>query len=157
MHCYGAIRDDLHDYAAEVLARMDTYVMAQPIDQADFGRFDTMVVHRAGRLQVELVRIKSNVLIPPHRHPGVDSIDLLVGGNVVGFDIDEQHFDRFVKGMGLRIPASARHGGATGRFGVIFLSCQRWDREPDFIAKRWVGDPVNQHHERMLEHFKAVA
>lgn len=157
MHCLFGIKDELHDYAAAIHAYLLEYVRFAPLESKNFGGFDAGIIGRSGRLQAELITIRPCVAVPMHCHPGVESIDMLVAGNVMGFQIGEKRIARFVKGIGLRIAADAMHGGVAGAKGVVFLSCQRWNREPDFIARSWVGDPVSDEHERLLEHLKAVA
>lgn len=158
MHCYGAIRDDLHDYAAEVKARMFEHLASNPLAVRSFGTFDCCVLHRRDRLQTEIVMIDPGAVIPRHTHPNVDSIDLLVRGNVSAFEIDGTTLTRFVRGMGLRIPAGAPHGGtalAEG-IGVWFLSCQRWRVPQKHIALDWAGAPVTSAHGKLLEVFGRV-
>lgn len=158
MRCYGAVHDDLHDYAAEVLERMTEHLQAKPVAVRSFGSFDCTVVHRQGNLQTELVMIDPGTVIPLHAHPNADSVDLLVRGNVSSFEVSGQKLARFVLGMGLRIPAGEPHGGSAQAddIGVWFLSCQRWRIPPNHIALDWEGAPVTYAHERVLEMFRRV-
>lgn len=157
MHCLNAVMDDLHDYAEAIQRRMFDLAKSDAIDFLRVGNFDCEVLHRKGRLQTELVEIKPGAVVPQHCHPGVDSVDFLLRGNVAGFDIAGRHLKRFVQGMGLRIAQDAYHGGRAGPEGVAFLSCQRWQEAPTFIAKAWRGEPVNDRHARMLDALEAVA
>lgn len=156
MRCVHLIRDDLHDYAEAMLTCMENLLSLRPVTSMAFGDFETEVVNRRGNLQTELVRIDPGVKVPLHCHPGVDSIDLLVDGSV-SLVVGETRIPRPLKGIGIRIAQDALHGGVVGPEGVMFLSCQRWDRLPDFIARSWSGATVSEAHERMLEHLKAVA
>lgn len=157
MHCLNAIRDDLHDYAEAIQRRMVETLGVRPVDAMTVASFECAVLHRAGLFQTELVRIKPFVCVPMHSHPGVDSVDLLVAGNVWQFRIGTHTLKRFVKGMGLRIASTVPHGGVASEAGVMFLSCQRWAVAPSFIAREWQGEPVNDTHARMIDALEAVA
>lgn len=156
MRCVNAIKDDLHDYAAAVLGAMEGVLSGSPVEVADFESFNCEVLNRVGRMQVELVTIKPNVWVPLHSHPGVDSIDLLVAGTVA-LTVGDLTIRRPLKRLGVRIPQDCMHGGKVGSDGVTFLSCQRWNRQPDFIARSWIGWPVNRTHASIVHHLKAVA
>lgn len=152
MRCLFKVEDDLHDYAEAVQARMSEHLAAKPLSLQSCGGFDCAVVHRMGNLQVELVHISPGEVVPMHRHPGVDSIDLLVEGNVSRFQIGDHSVSRFVRGMGLRIAQDAMHGGTAGMEGVLFLSCQRWAMQPSHISLVWRGDPCSvEHMSQLLE------
>lgn len=157
MRCINMVRDDLHDYAEAVLASMETYIhFDEYVDIELFGGFQCIVLQRSGNMQVEYVGIGPNVVVPPHSHPGVDSIDLLVKGSV-SLTVGDLHIPRPIKRLGVRIGQNVTHSGVAGADGVRFLSCQRWNRKPDFIARSWIGEPVSDKHARLIDHLQAVA
>jgi quercetin dioxygenase-like cupin family protein len=151
MRCLNAIKDDLHDYA-EVVQRCATeLVPSLPSNAVDFGAVRCHILHKSGSLQTELIRILPDSIIPPHNHPQADSMDLLLDGNVREFTIGDMRVTRFIKGIGLRIPRLVVHGGVSGTYGMLFLSCQKWSCPPSHIALSWVGAPISRTHERLLE------
>lgn len=150
LRCLGAVQDDLHDYAEAINARLGEYLEANPIAIADFGNFEGIVLHRIGRLQAELITLLPGATLPSHVHPFVDSVDLLVDGNVCAFRIGNHNINRFVKGVGLRIPAWAPHGGTASQAGVAFVSCQRWGTTPSHIGLNWLGAPAADAHREAL-------
>lgn len=140
------MRDDLHDYADSIHARIEEVLGLEPIATIYLGTFDSIVLHRAGRFQAELVTIAPGTRIATHAHPTTDSIDLLVEGNVARFHLGPHQVSRFVKGIGLRIPANEPHGGTASGAGVCFLSCQRWRDAPSHVALDWAGPAASDVH-----------
>lgn len=157
LRCLFAVADELHDYAEAVNARMIEHLASRPLALQDLGSLDCAVLHRAGALQAELIQIHPDRRIPVHSHPGVDSIDLLVSGNVISFQIWQERLFKFIPKIGLRIAQGAPHGGVAGPEGVAFLSCQRWVRPPSHITLAWRGRPINDAHEQLLEELAVLA
>lgn len=99
------------------------------------------VLFRSGCWQVELVIGMPNFIAPPHRHPNVDTADVVLNGSVTGHT-GVRPFGR-ERGPLLAnlqtIPAGARHGGKAGEFGVIYLSFQKWLNgvAPSHIGLDW--------------------
>lgn len=151
MRCFNAVQDDLHDYTAEIQARSIEVLASRPIAVRDFGNVDAVVLHRTGLMQTELIQIQPHAVIPTHSHPGVDSIDLLVSGNLERFEVAGQRVGRLLHGIGIRIAASAAHGGKATGAGVLYLSCQRWDRLPSHIGLAWRGAPSCEEHRNLLK------
>jgi hypothetical protein len=120
---------------------------------------DCAVVHRLGNLQAEVIRIDAATFIPSHVHPGVDSIDLLVAGDidlvVSGKRIAEGYSkgrrEAFLKRAGIRIAQDAPHGGSSGEEPVVFVSVQRWAMAPTHIGYSWKGTASSPTHERILD------
>ena len=150
LRCLGAVRDDLHDYAEEIHARLAEHLEAMPVAYADFGNFDGIVLHRRGWFQAELISVMPGAFVPPHVHPETDSVDILVEGNVAAFHIGRHKIRSFTKGLGLRIPAMEVHGATVAHSGVAFVSCQRWQRPPTHIALDWRGQVVAPMHGMQL-------
>jgi hypothetical protein len=122
-------------------------------------------VHRLGELQAELIRIEGDQAIPMHTHPGVDSIDLIIAGDidliVGGRCIAEGHSRErraaLLKSFGIRIAQDAPHAGRTSIDGILYVSCQRWRTTPSHIPLSWVGAPCTDAHQRLLDAFAKVA
>lgn len=157
LRCMFAVKDELHDYAEAIGARMLEHLGARPRSVQDLGMVDSSVLHRTGYMQAELIRIRPGSRIAVHRHPQVDSIDLLVAGNVAAFMIGAHQVPRFIHGIGLRIAESAPHGGEAGPQGLVVLSCQRWAQPPSHITLAWRGSPLNDVHERLLDALEVTA
>lgn len=159
LKCLFGVKDDLHDYAEEVRARLDERVNAQTLSTLASAQWDCAVVHRAGPLQAELIRIYPNERIPLHVHPHVDSIDLIVSGDIdlvisgkrIAEGYAKERRSAFLARAGLRIAANAPHGGSTGEEGVVFISCQRWGVPQTHIALAWAGPPCTEEHARILD------
>lgn len=105
--------------------------------------------------QVELFAGPGPGHFPPHRHPDVDSIEVMLGGDV-GFALhgrpiftDEQlaavgpDGSSAVLGMRVRVRPGDFHGATVGRAGGAFLSIQRWlhDVAPTSVGLNWDGPP----------------
>lgn len=144
---------------------MAEFLALHPISSLASDNFECAVVHRMGALQAELIHIHPNQTIPLHAHPSVDSVDLIVSGDIdlviSGKRIAEGYAkDRrtsFLRRAGLRIAANAPHGGSTGHDGVVFVSCQRWAIPPAHIALAWGGPPCTDAHARMLDSLAGIA
>lgn len=149
MHCVNAVRDDLHDYAAGVLANLTQHLSTKPLDARSFGNVNCAILHRLGNLQTEIVTIQPGQLIPLHTHPGVDSVDLLVAG-MIDLTVGDLRIPKPLKRVGVRIPQDCPHGGEAGAEGVTFLSCQRWAVPPSYIGLAWRGEPCSVLHHRMI-------
>lgn len=165
LRCLFGVKDDLHDYAEAVRGRLAEHVAGPHLSALASENWDCAVVHRTGALQAELIHIRPNERIPPHLHPDVDSVDLLVSGDIdlviAGKRIAEgygsERREAFLKRAGIRIAANAPHGGTTGPQGVVFVSCQRWAIPPSHIALAWAGAPCTPGHARMLDALKGIA
>lgn len=155
MRCLYGKSDDLHAYAVRVAALADL----STLHACSFGGVETSVVHRDGLFQTELIRMAPGEVIPVHRHPGIDSIDLLVSGDiaieingaVIAGDYSPERRAAFLAGKGLRIDQTAFHGGRVGPEGVTFLSCQRWNVAPSHIGLCWEGPLYSDIQKRLLE------
>jgi hypothetical protein len=159
LRCLFGVKDDLHDYAEAIHARLAEFAQHDSLADLDSAQWACRVVNRTGNLQAELIRINPCEVIPQHIHPHVDSVDLIIAGDIdlvisgkriaEGYSKDRR--SSFLKRAGLRIAANAPHGGSTGPDGVLFISCQKWDVPPSHIALAWAGPSCTAEHARMLE------
>lgn len=95
----------------------------------------TVVMHRHGQLQTEMIIVDPDYHIAPHKHPGVHSaeigwcggIELVVDGVSLSLNRDprsdgiSRNFCKWVY-----IPDDAEHWGISGPEGAVFLSAQLW-------------------------------
>ncbi len=159
MRCLYGKDDDLHEYAERVLKMPLGGLLSEFSMSKDYGPFTSIVLHRDGRFQTEMVIIEPNTMITDHTHPGVDSIECtLLGGvrlHVSGHGPSNTADDKAVfdsmRGKLVRISGSAKHGGLVGKDGVTFLSMQRWNDIPiGYIGIQWSGLPVSSIHRDLL-------
>lgn len=115
-----------------------------PIGNAPFcdatssiGNVAGCVLLRQWPFQVQLFICPPNIEIPHHVHPGVDSYEVYVGGEIyfgvngedvrpmsdVGIDEIGQSS---LRGNCIRIKPDCSHGGRIGAQGGIFMSVQQW-------------------------------
>lgn len=158
-YCHFGVKDDLHDYAESIVARVEDVAQNVPLQTTDFGSMKSAVVHRLGSFQVELLTIGPREHLPLHTHPGVDSIDYLLNGSLMLL-LSGQRFAyaaRKGKSYGMRIAEDAPHGGHTGRHGLTFVSIQRWNRKPlPSIALNWRGLLYNDVQRRLIDELASV-
>ena len=151
MRCLNEVRDELHDYTAEICGRL---MELKPLHEIVSDNFNCAVVHRSGLFQTELCRIQPGHRIPLHRHPGVDSIDVSIAGRglftVGGIEVPS------IKRYAVRIGQDVWHGGQNGNDLFIFASCQRWNREPSHIVLTWEGPACTPAHERLFKTMKDI-
>jgi hypothetical protein len=127
-------------------------LLSPPVAGISFGDGITRIVlHRAGRFQAELIAFAPHRTVPPHCHPNVDSIDMVVSGQftvVAGQGVKVRParprrsgrsawFGRF-----LPIAPETVHGGASGPEGACIISFQHWlQGEPSHIGEDWYAAP----------------
>lgn len=118
----------------------------------------TLVLFRHPPYQVELVTFfpsPGGCVAPDHRHPDIDSIEVILSGDV-GFTLrgkqlltDEMlaksHPDgaAWVLGAKIRVRPTDFHGARVGPAGGTFLSIQRWLHgiEPSSVVMNWEVPP----------------
>lgn len=157
MRCLFGVKDDLHAYAERVVAMP----LSAPILGRDYGPVHSSLLHRDGKFQTELVTVRPGVVLPEHRHPGVDSIECPLEGfirfRINGEDpyagVSDERLARFAIGKLVRIAEDAWHSGRAGPEGVKFLSMQRWTGEQSLIGERWVGATVSKEHASLTAGF----
>lgn len=115
----------------------------------------SIVLHRAGRFQVELIVVAPGVKIPEHLHEDVDVIEVAIAGGIdlwvadvrAGY-VREPRADGKMRDLGryVSIAADAWHCGNAGPDGACFLSVQCW-REgvtPSHVGQNWRGQRMGQ-------------
>lgn len=110
---------------------------SHPSQPGQFGI--ACILFRSGCWQVELMAGLPFTQAPMHKHNRVDSVDLVLCGELTGSVAGRQ----IRKGRGrllanlMTIPAGIPHGGEATGAGVVFLSFQKWQGEPTFIGMDW--------------------
>jgi hypothetical protein len=123
-----------------------------------FGVVTTIVLHREGQYQSELVIALPETDKWPgeHRHPDVDSIEVAV------WDCDDltrngepvHGPDLIYRGRGLvHLLPTDFHGSKATQDGISLISCQKWLNgvEPSSVGLNWIGHPVHDVHENLIE------
>jgi len=160
--------DDLEVYCQFILGHLPVIGFAPFSDCVSNipGHSTSLVLHRDPPYQAQLILKQPNSIIPPHRHPNVDSIEVYVGGDMraaidgefispkafVG--VNQSHPMKIAadRGRAIRIYPNQLHGGVIGQSGGAFLSVQKWlnDVTPSFVQFDWSGPTLHE------EHFSAV-
>jgi quercetin dioxygenase-like cupin family protein len=104
------------------------------------GGVTELVLFRDGCWQVSMITMVAGTAIARHRHPRVETVDLLVAGGGRA-EVEGRVFGvprgRFGAGL-MRVPQGAWHEGHAGPDGVAYLSFQRWaDGAPGFLLEDW--------------------
>lgn len=117
------------------------------------GCVTSVVLHRDAPYQVELFAGPGPGHFPPHRHPSVDSFEVMLGGDI-GFTLrgkrlfSEQQLaavaddgTSIVRGAMIRVRPGDLHGAEIGPAGGAFLSIQRWLNgvQPTSVGLNWEG------------------
>lgn len=121
----------------------------------------SIVLHREGQFQVEMIVARPNTEIPEHTHDDVESFE-------VGFSGDLEFFVKGIQtnffrsaapngtsrdlGRFMPVPQGMIHGGRSGPNGAVFLSVQRW-REglvPTHVGINWTGPTVGKEHHGLV-------
>ena len=138
-----------------------------PFDNASFHTDNAMslCLYREGNCQVELYITAPDSTSPPHTHPGVDSMFVYLGGNIVFFlegrdNVEDQsQFQKersdgahMLLGATVDSPDGIPHWLKVGPEGSAFLSFERWkEKIPTSVTVNWEGDYVGQEHKRVAE------
>lgn len=157
LKCLYGVKDDLHDFTERAINTLTLADMNAPCGwAADYGAVQCGILHRDRQFQIEMVIVRPGVVIPPHTHPGTDSIEYAISGGLrlhIGgekpFDhLDDDRFLSFIEGKGVRIASDAAHGGvAHPLLGAVFLSFQRWTGSQGHIGDNYVGAGVSSRHD----------
>lgn len=113
----------------------------------------SVVLHREGQYQAELIIVAPNVEIPPHEHPDVDSYEVALAGEIAFFvDGIQTGYRRTPAANGMSrdfgkfvpIRSDAPHSGVAGPMGTVFLSVQKWREgvQPTHVGMNWIGHRV---------------
>lgn len=110
-----------------------------------------VTLYRAGRFQVQLFIFPAGTIVPPHRHPNVDTIEVYVAGDydfrVGGISaIPMDHLHDYRNGVsrwwgrGVRVKPHDTHDLEVFEGGACFLSFQHWlAGAPSSVGLDWVG------------------
>lgn len=107
------------------------------------GDFSGIVLYREPPFQVEMFIAKPRADAPPHTHPNVESIGMIICGDT---DFGTERED-FVNGF-IHINAGESHW-INGKEGpVTFYSFQKWLDEipPTSVDLDWIGKPISHEH-----------
>lgn len=104
------------------------------------GPTHAVVLYREGPFQVELLSVKPDAKLPPHRHPNIDSIEIYMSGDIAFTCGDKENYT-----SELRIPPNELHSAESGPRGGCALSFQHWLNgvPPTFVGDDWVDDTNN--------------
>jgi len=126
------------------------------------GNLPGIVIYRAGQFQVQMFVFPAGCVVPPHRHPGVDTIEAHVAGHydfrvngTSAIPLDHLHDRRGTVsrwwGRGVRVRPSDWHDLSVFETGACFLSIQHWLRgAPSSVGEDWEGRAANSEHEALL-------
>ena len=117
-----------------------------------------ITLFRMNEFQVQLFTFKPNFEVVDHRHPGVDSYEVYVGGDLYIRHKGEMTLTPEMvesgKAIGtlIRIKPEDWHGGYTGPRGGTFISIQEWaNKSPTSIHLDWEGPSSGKDHQRELD------
>jgi hypothetical protein len=152
-----AITPDLLEYTRRFLTlnQVRWLIPERPIRH--FGVVTTIVLHRQGQYQTELVIALPETDRWPgeHRHPHVDSIEVAVWDcdDLTRNGVPVRVPDLIYRGRGLvHLLPTDWHGSKATEHGISLLSCQHWiDREPSSVGLDWEGQPVHAAHHELIE------
>lgn len=121
------------------------------------GTVHGVVLHREAPWQVELFSVAPGRggFFPEHGHPHVDSIEVLLGGEIAftrngrRVSADEEVFGIASDGASplcgaqIRVRPGVPHGASLGSAGAMFLSIQHWldGVPPTSVGLDWDGPP----------------
>mgnify|MGYP003151623836 FL=1 len=119
----------------------------------------SVLMHREGQFQTQMFIVPSDVIIPEHTHPNVDSFEVYGGGEIffthsgrlvhLKEDITENKNNTCkTRGHTIRVKPKDRHGGTFGKEGGVFFSVQHWlnNVKPNCVAKDYTGKTMGKHH-----------
>jgi len=133
----------------------------------------SLCLFRKGQFQLVLNTVKPNTIIPEHRHPGVDSSPVYLGGNLrlalesVGYEKSKE-WDSMQKenpkngthalfGVSIEGYTGDLHGLQSLEGGGSFLVFEKWHTmPPTTVLLNWVGEPIDEAHKRMIDEHKKV-
>lgn len=126
------------------------------------GNLPGVTLYRSGAFQVQLFIFPAGTVVPPHRHPNVDTIEMHVAGDydfrvggVSAIPLFHLHDRRGPVsrwwGRGVRVRPGDWHDLTVFDAGACFLSVQHWLRgTPSSVGEDWEGQPANPEHGAQL-------
>ena len=132
-----------------------------------------LCLFRKGQFQLILNTVKSDIYVPDHAHPGVDSSAVYLSGNLrlrhesadyekVNhlYEMQEENPKTGMHklfGMSADSYTGELHGLQSFKEGGAFLVFEKWhDKEPTTVLLNWVGEPIDEAHKRMIDENKKV-
>lgn len=154
-------RDVFAEFVLEFFAKPLGALRPPMFGVHDFGELRGLVLHRQKPFQVELFIVgPDSKPIPSHSHPGVESIVVVLSGEIEFAIRGTPEADmRLVTGVSsdgaalqcgswVRIPPGASHHGSIGARGGSFLTFTHWlnGEEPSSVGLEWEGEPHMAEH-----------
>ncbi|MDD5189408.1 MAG: hypothetical protein PHE50_00015 [Dehalococcoidales bacterium] len=115
-----------------------------------------IVLYRKDEYQVQLFLVSPNTILPPHRHPNIDTIDVHLSGDIEfyvnGITLmclsehlkDHPHMPGISNCIGrtFRVRETDWHSAKIGEKGGSFLSFQRWlnGAIPTNVGDDWTAE-----------------
>lgn len=152
------IAPDLLAYAKRFIDMRESEYQVPDKPIRVYGSVTTIVLHREGQFQTELVISHPGSPEWPgeHRHPNVDSIEVEIfdchgltrnGEFVTKPDLvyEGRYF--------VHLSPNDYHGSKANVNGISLLSCQKWLNgvEPSSVGLDWDGEPVHEKHAELIE------
>lgn len=120
-----------------------------------------MLIYRKGQFQVQMFACPAGTIIPEHRHPNVDTVQVYVGGNIVFTQNGKYTFrpDELREMSGplrcankrghiMRVRPDEKHGAVVGTGGGIFMAVQHWQNgiAPHCVSADYEGVTMGEDH-----------
>ena len=118
----------------------------QVVEFRNSGNRASIIAKREGRFQAELVVWTPNLVLPAHRHPSINALEVHVSGDMILVfgDSEEETNDYIARASvwparrlhGRVIPVRPQdwHGGKAGDTGAAFWSLQEWSGDDPLTA-----------------------
>lgn len=129
--------------------------------------------YRHGAFQIQLFAVPQDYVIPEHKHPNVDSFEVMLGGEIAfsknGKWVEEKDLHipasppivglSSMRGACIRVRPNDLHGGAFGPTGGVFMSVQHWlnDVKPHCVSLDYDGKTVGDKHLALVKFGEAVS
>lgn len=150
------ITPDLLAYTKRFLDMSQTAYQVPDKPIRNFGSVTTIILHREGQFQTELVISHPGPEWPgEHCHPNVDSIEVEVfdckgltrNGEAITKP-DAVHNGRYL----VHLAPTDYHGNKANLNGISLLSCQKWLNgvDPSSVGLDWHGEPVHAAHANLI-------
>lgn len=160
LRCLNQRRDELHDWAERWINTATVASMRpRPELLKDYEGGQVALLDRDGAFQVEMCIFRGGVVIPPHTHPRMNSIETGIAGGV-RFTINcrpafeamtDEQLMAFGLGRGLRFDSDTVHGGVVLPCGAVFLSLQHWHTgDPSSVGLDYRGQPISERQAKWL-------
>lgn len=158
MNVRPEITPDLLAYTKKFLT-MHQVAWHVPKERAirNYGTVTTIVLHRDGQFQTELVISHPQAPAWPgeHCHPQVDSIEVALfdcKGLTRNGELVEKPDAVYAGRYLVHLRPDDLHGSKFSEDGISLLSCQKWAEGilPTSVGENWAGTPVSDEHENIL-------